>query len=243
MKNKPILSTMILTTLLVVAGCRSNSAQSDEAAYNPDIDPADFVSSIDNPYFPLTPGTRWVYEGQTEEGLEHIEVEVLAETREVMGITATILRDTVYLDGEMVEDTRDWFAQDKDGNVWYLGEAVDNYNNSKLVNHSGSWEAGVDGALPGIFMFADPASHLGETYRQEYYTGKAEDMADLLSASANLTIPYGAFQQLVQTKDFTPLEPDLLEHKFYAPGIGMVKEVNLNSGEETLLIEFSQPGD
>ena len=209
--------------------------------YTVNIDPADFADVIDNPYFPLAPGTKYVYEGKTADGLERVEVEILRETREVMGITATIMRDTVYLDGELVEDTYDWYAQDKAGNVWYLGEDVSNYENGQLKDKAGSWEAGVAGALPGIIMFADPAVHVGETYRQEYYKGHAEDMADLLSVTESVGVPYGSFENVVKTLDYTPLEPDLREHKYYAKGIGPVKTVDLTTGEEVVLVEFTAP--
>jgi hypothetical protein len=158
-----------------------------------------------------------------------------------MGITATVLHDTVYLDDELIEDTHDWYAQDQEGNVWYLGEEVSNYENGELVDHAGSWEAGVDGALPGIIMYADPAAHLGETYRQEYYRGEAEDMAELLSVTESVTVPYGVFDNVVKTRDYTPLEPDQLENKFYAQGIGVVKEIDVNTGEEALLVAFTGP--
>lgn len=230
---------LILSVFMVAgfAGCRSDSSD-----YTVQIDPADFVAGIDNPYFPRTPGTRYVYEGQTSEGLERVEVEVLAETRQVMGVTATVIRDTVYLDGVLVEDTRDWYAQAKDGNVWYFGEEVDNYENGVLANHDGSWEAGVDGALPGIYMYADPAGQIGQTYRQEYYAGEAEDMATILSVTEQVTVPYGFYENVLQTLDFTPLEPGVEEHKFYALGIGEIKAVNVNSGAEFVLVEFVPAG-
>jgi hypothetical protein len=232
----------ILVFLLV--GCSPREPVSPSVAegpYNPEIDPADFVGVVDNPYFPVVPGARYVYEGQTEDGLERTEVEVLSETRQVMGLVATVVRDTVYLNGEMIEDTLDWYAQDQEGNVWYMGEEVNNFQNGQLVNHSGSWEAGVDGARPGIVMFADPAAHLGETYRQEYYAGIAEDMAELLSVSESMTLPYGSFTDVVQTRDFTPLEPGVEETKYYAPGIGLIREVNPGTGEESVLIQFIAP--
>jgi len=238
-KQQPVrLFSLLLLIILSITACNSQTKSIDEETYNPALNPADFAMVVDNPYFPLVQGTKWVYEGETEEGFEHIEVEVLAETRQVIGITTTIVRDTVYLDGEMVEDTLDWYAQDKNGDVWYLGEDVNNYQNGKLANKSGSWEAGVDGALPGIIMFEDLAAHLGEIYRQEYYKGKAEDFGELLSVSENVDIPFGSFEDVVQTKDYTPLEPDQLEHKFYAAGIGMVKEIDVEAGYEILLVEF-----
>jgi hypothetical protein len=245
--------TLAVFLLFILAGCSQASTPpastvdapqivtSTDAPYTVDINPTDFVAIVDNPYFPAIPGTKYVYEGQSADGLERIEIEVLAETRQVMDVTITIIHDTVYLDGTLIEDTFDWYAQDKEDNVWYFGEDVSNYENGELVDHAGSWEAGVDGALPGIVMFGDPAAHLGETYRQEYYEGEAEDMADLLSVSESVTVPSGSFENVVQTKDYTPLEPDLLEHKFYAQGIGMIKEVNPNSGEEVVLIEFIAP--
>lgn len=171
----------------------------------PPPSPADFVTVIDHPYFPLIPGTTLIYEGMTEDGPEYNEIKVLSETRQVMGITATVVEDTVYSDGELVEHTFDWFAQDKTGNVWYLGEVVDDYEDGQLLDHAGSWEAGVNGALPGIIMYADPAAHVGETYYQEYYPGEAEDQATLLSVTENVTIAYGNYSDVVKTYEFTAL--------------------------------------
>lgn len=203
--------------------------------------PTDFVAGVDNPYLPLIPGTTLIYEGMTEDGPEYNEVKVLSETRQVMGITAIVVQDTVYSDGELVEDTFDWFAQDKAGNVWYLGEAVDNYEEGQLLDHAGSWAAGVDGAQPGIIMYADPTAHLGETYYQEYYVGEAEDQATLLSASESVAIAYGNYTNVVKTYEFTALEPDAKEEKYYAAGIGPIKTVDLETGETFTLIEFT-PG-
>ncbi|MEW5987343.1 MAG: hypothetical protein AB1791_11970 [Chloroflexota bacterium] len=228
-----------LTAGTVLTSCRNGPTA--VGPYTVDIDPADFVARVDNPYFPLTPGTKWVYEGQVEDGVERIEVEVLADTKVVMGITVTVVRDTVYLNGEMIEDTFDWYAQDKEGNVWYLGEDTQEYENGQVVSTAGAWEAGVDGALPGIVMYADPAAHLGETYRLEYYQGEAEDMAQILSVKESVTVPVGSFENVLQTLDTTPLEPDVQEHKFYAPGVGVVKEVNLETGETVVLMEVSTP--
>ncbi len=207
------------------------AARPAEPAYTVDIHPTDFVERIDNPYFPLTPGSRYAYEGMTDEGLERVEIEVLAETRVVMGVTATVVRDTAYLDGEMVEDTLDWYAQDKDGNVWYLGEDTHEYEDGVAVNAAGAWEAGVDGALPGIVMYADPAAHIGETYRQEYYPGQAEDMAQVVSVGESASTTSGDYANCLKTKEWTPLEPGLSEFKYYAPGIGLVLEVVAEGGE------------
>lgn len=214
-------------------------AQQPTVADPANLTPADFVAVIDNPYLPFILGTTLIYEGMTEDGLEDVEIKVLPETRQVMGITATVVQDTVYVEGELVEQTFDWFAQDKAGNVWYLGEAVDNYEEGQLLDHAGSWEAGVNGARPGIMMFANPAAHVGETYYQEYYAGEAEDQAKLLSASENVAIAYGTYRNVVKTYDFTALEPEAQEEKFYAAGIGLIKSVDLNTGETLALIEFT----
>lgn len=198
------------------------------------------MAVIDNPYFPLIPGTTFIYEGTTEDGPEYNEIKVLSETHQVMGITATVVEDTVYSDGELAEHTFDWFAQDKTGNVWYLGEVVDNYEDGQLLDHAGSWEAGVNGALPGIIMYADPAAHVGESYYQEYYPGEAEDQATLLSTGETITIAYGNYSNVVKTYEFTALEPDSKEEKYYAAGIGNIKTVDLETGETFALIEFHQ---
>lgn len=215
------------------------------ADYAPEIDPSNFVKEVNNPYFPLAPGTAWVYEGQTEEGTERGEVTVLQETRRVMGVECVILRDRVWLNGELIEDTFDWHAQDKGGNVWYFGENSKELENGKVVSKAGSWEAGVDGALPGIIMPAD--SMVGDSYRQEYYKGEAEDVAEVISldgAGLNdaATTPYDSFSEdVLVTKDWNPLEPDILEHKYYAPGVGLVGETKVTGAEEKIeLIDFKK---
>lgn len=230
----------MILILLGLAGCGRESSMEGNAAALPTpftLNPDDFVAVIDNPYLPLIPGTTRIYEGTTEDGTEHIEVTILDETKVVMGVTVTIVRDTVTIDGQLIEDTHDWFAQDKAGNVWYFGEEVDNYENGVLTDHAGAWEAGVDGAQPGIVMFTNPADHIGEAYHQEYYAGEAEDMGEVISSSETVIVPFGTFTDVLQTKDWTPLEPDALEHKFYAPGVGVIKELAVDSGETVELIE------
>ena len=241
---------LVLLAAFLLAGCGNRTAQhpsgspapaadaGERLPYAPDIDPADFVARIDNPYMPLTPGVTLVYESTTGEGLERIEVTVLDETRVVMGVAAAVVRDTVTLDGQLIEDTLDWYAQDKEGNVWYFGEAVDNYVNGELANHDGSWEAGVDGALPGIIMVADPLAHAGETYRQEYYAGEAEDMGKVVGPAGPLIVPFGEFQDVLQTEDWTPLEAGSTEFKYYAPGVGLIREVKPSTGQTSELVDM-----
>jgi hypothetical protein len=210
----------------------------DGGNYAPEIDPAQFVDVIDNPYLPYAVGSRWVYEGESEGEIERIEVEVLDETREVMGIAATVVRDSVYVDDELVEDTYDWFAQDSEGNVWYLGEDTREFDEGVEVGTAGAWEAGVDGALPGIVMPADP--QVGDAFRQEFYPGEAEDMGEVTEVGASRTIGLGDFEDVVVMTHWTPLEPDLIEEKWYARDVGTIYEAAVEGGDERVeLIEFT----
>ncbi len=186
--------------------------------------PSSFVDTIDNPLLPMLPGTRWIYRAGSD-GEERIVVKVLHRTKEIEGITATVVRDTVRVDGETAEDTFDWFAQDCRGNVWYLGEATKAYEDGQ-VSTEGSWETGVDGAKAGIAMLAHPK--LGVAYRQEYLKGTAEDVGQALDLSTRVTVPYGHFRNVLMTKDTTQLDLASVELKFYAPGIGVVREIDLN---------------
>lgn len=223
------LTVTALLVLVVGVGMQTMPvfAQTEEP-YAPVIDPANFVEAVDNPYFPLVPGTTMIYEEETENGLERTEVSVLHETRNVLGIPATAVRDTVWIDGELVEDTFDWFAQDRDGNVWYMGEETCEFENGEVVSTAGAWEAGVDGAQPGIIMLAEP--QIGVVYRQEYYPGEAEDMAEVVSLSEAADVAYGTFDNVLMTRDWNPLEPGSDEHKYYAPGVGLVLEEAVASG-------------
>ena len=213
----------------------------DGGDYAPSIDPADFVDGIDNPYLPYTPGSRWVYEGVSEDGNEQIEVEVLDERREVMGISAVVVRDTVSVDGVVAEDTFDWFAQDADGNVWYLGEDSTSFECGEPVSTEGSWEAGVDGALPGIVMPAEPEA--GFSYRQEYYEGEAEDLGRIEEVGVAKSIGLGDYDDVVVTTDWNPLEPDVVEQKWYARDVGLIYEEHIVGGDETVeLVEYTPGG-
>jgi hypothetical protein len=200
--------------------------------YRPQIEPADFVDVVDNPYQPLEPGTTRVYEGRSDGEREETVVTVTHRTKEVMGVTTTVVRDQVFVAGELAEDTFDWFAQDRHGNVWYFGEDTAEYEDGKVVSREGAWEAGVDGAQPGIVMPGDPRT--GETYRQEYYAGEAEDMGKVVQLGTSVAVPYGSFKDVLVTEDWTPLEPKLLENKYYAPGVGVVLERLIEGGDEVL---------
>jgi hypothetical protein len=203
--------------------------------YDPQIDRDDFVEGVSHPYMPLVPGVTLVYETETEEGIERDEVSPTGNTREILGVTCTEVRDLVTLDGEPIEDTLDWFAQDVQGNVWYFGELAMNFEDGMLADLDGSWEAGVDGAKPGIVMQASP--RVGDVYRQEFLIGEAEDIAEVMSLSKTVSVPYGTFSNCLKTEDQTPIEPDVEENKYYAPGIGLVLTVNLESGEAAELVD------
>lgn len=205
-------------------------------AYDPVVDPDDFVDEIDNPYAPFAPGAFWEYEKHTEEGLERILVEVLDEPREILGVEVTTVRDRVWLDGVLIEDTRDWVAQDEEGNVWYFGEISVSYEDGLPASLDGSFEAGKDGAKPGIWVKGYP--RVGEVYRQEWAPGEAEDAVEVLDTDAPDDVPFANGQPVLKTRDFTPLSPGGVEHKFYVPGIGVVLELHPGSDERLELVDY-----
>lgn len=176
----------------------------------------------------MVPGTSFVFLGDSDGEPERIQVDVTHDTKMVMGVQTIVVRDRVWVDDELVEETFDWFAQDKLGNVWYFGEDSTEYEDGVAVSTEGSWEAGVDGAMPGIIMKAAP--QIGDSYRQEYYAGKAEDMAEVISLTESVTVPYGSFDGLLATREWNPLEPGEEENKYYAPGIGVVLEQVVKGG-------------
>jgi len=188
--------------------------------YEPVMDPANFVAGIDHLYLPYAPGTTFLYEAETDEGLEVNEVYVTDQTKEIVGVTCMVIRDLVWVEGELREETYDWFAQDVVGDIWYFGEDSTEYNEDGSTSKEGSWEAGVDGALAGVLMPGDPQP--GLTYQQEYYEDVAEDTAKVLRPNATASVAYGDFEDCLVTKEWTPLAPGEVEHKVYAPGVGLV---------------------
>ncbi len=213
----------------------------DGGDYAPVVDPAAFVETIDNPYLPLIPGSRWVYEGIEDGETERIEVVVTDDRRDVMGISAVVVRDTVSEDGEVIEDTYDWFAQDGDGNVWYLGEDSREYEDGELVGTEGSWEAGVDGAFPGIVMLAEP--EVGRAYRQEYFEGEAEDLGEVIQVGVSESVVAGTYDDVVVIREWNPLEPDVVEDKYHAPGVGVVLESVVEGGDGRVELVEYVPGE
>jgi len=240
MKRSVLLALSANCIMLLVAACDGRAAQtvrSPETPYAPAIDPADFIAEINNPYMPLVPGTTYVYDGNTEKGNEHNEVVVSPETRLILGVTCVVVKDQVMVDGVLEEATLDWYAQDRQGNVWYFGEDSNEYKDGVVVSAKGSWEAGVNGAMPGIVMKAAPA--VGDTYRQEYYEGEAEDWAEVLSLSESATVTTGSYSEVLMTNEWSALDsPPVYEHKYYAKGIGFIMTRYLEGGYELKLTEI-----
>lgn len=223
-------------------GAAATLPQGGEAV---ELDPADFSPEVTNRYWPMEAGTRWTFREVDEEGTElEVVVTATSETKEIAnGITARVVRDTVSEDGQVIEDTRDWYAQDSAGSVWYMGEDTAEFDKGKLTTSKGSFEAGVDGALPGIVLPAEPAD--GMTYRQEYYEGEAEDNGEILAVGEQVEVAAGHYEDALMTKDTNALEPKVLEVKMYAPGVGPVLALGISGGgdrEELLRVEQVSAG-
>lgn len=242
MKKILIYGLIPLAGILVMMGCEEESPLEPEnpldMPYDVIIDTADFLDTniTGNTFFPITPGTTYVYEGEDEDGaVVRVEEEHTISTKTILGVTCVVINAREYVDGELVEDTFDWYAQDKQGNMWYFGEASQEMEGGQPVSTAGSWKAGVDGALPGIIMLANPIE--GLWYRQEYWEGEAEDVAQVLSLNKTLTVPYGTFTDCLLTAEWNPLEPGIVEHKYYAAGVGLLRALAVKgeSGYEDLV--------
>jgi hypothetical protein len=244
----------LLVAATAIAGCGSSGKANTTATqqtvapatttastppYHPKIDPANFSSRITNPYFPLKAGMTRVYDGTKDGVPEHVVVTVKRATRTIMGIQCVIINDVVTVNHSLEENTTDWYAQDKQGNVWYFGEDSKDYKNGVVVSTQGTWESGVDGALPGVVIHAQP--RIGPKYRQEYRPGVAEDMARVLTVTATQQVPAGTFHNTVQTLDTDPLNPDKVEHKWYARAVGLIHAVRIGGQhhEEIKLVRAS----
>jgi hypothetical protein len=231
-----LLCAVVATT---TAFALQNGAQPESAPYHPVIDPVSFSTDVNNPYFTLTPGTTYTYKGKDREGTEINKVMVTDRTRKVMGVTVREVWDRVWLNDQLIEETYDWYAQDKDGNVWYFGEDSKEIARGKVVSTKGSWEAGVKGAQPGIVMQADPRP--GKPYRQEYLKGEAEDMAQVLSIHATARVPAGSFEDCLKTRDWSAIEAGTTEHKYYSRKIGaVVLETEHGGAKRVELVEVTR---
>lgn len=230
--------TLSAIALLMVLACQSNSTGPN---YDPAL-PSAWANAVTNAYFPLVPGTILEYSGQTASGPETVTVEVLRETKVINGVRATVVRDRVVLNGKLKEDTIDWYAQDNAGNVWYLGEAVKDYENGQVVSTEGSFEWGVDGALPGIIMWADPLAHVGTDYRQEYYRRHAEDWAKVLAGGQAVTVPAGSFSGCIRIEEWNGLKSEAHTSKTYCPQVGIALENSaVTGGDRVELVRVTKP--
>jgi hypothetical protein len=224
-------SLMIGTVASGCGGGESSTGSLPEDGKPFPIDPSAFTTQIDNSYWPMKPGSRWIFRETDAEGaVSRVVVTVLDKTKRIAnGVEARIVHDRVTEGGEVKEDTYDWYAQDSEGNLWYLGEDTTEYENGKTTKE-GSWEAGVDGALPGVIVPANP--QVGMTYREEYYKGHAEDGASIIGTDALAKVPLGRFEHGVQTRNFSGIEPDVIEEKIYARGVGVVLELTVSGGSD-----------
>ena len=244
--------TVLLVTAPLIASCDRQPAQpSDppadaavplsaaaaqtESFFAPKFNPDSFVRRVDNRFFPLVPGTQFVYKGE-EDGEQETNVTLVTKERKhILGISAVVVLDRVFVDGELQEKTLDWYAQDTRGNVWYLGEDTQELEDGKVVSTEGSWEAGVKGAVAGIIMPAHPV--VGQHYRQEFFAGEAEDEAQEVARDLDITVPYGSFHDCIKTVEWTRLEPGIKEAKFYCPRVGFVKAVDVQGPETRLVLK------
>jgi hypothetical protein len=203
------------------------------ASYHPHIDPADFSPNVTNPWFPLTPGRTLVYTG-TKDGRPALDLfAATRRTKLIGGVRTRVVEDRLYLANVLHERTSDYYAQDRCGNVWYFGEDTAELDrHGKVVSTEGTWHFGVDGAQPGVFMQAHP--QLGRQFRQEWYRGHAEDVFKVIDRNAAVTVPAGTFGHALRTAEWTALEPDVLDNKFYIRGIGEVAEVSVKGPREAL---------
>ena len=233
-KNKKFVFIAIFATLVTMMMWGSLALPAQSAVM--EFDKTNFHNplKIDNKYFPLEPGTTMIYNGTSEDGELTRDVFVVTnDTKEILGISTRVVHDDAYVKDEHEETTDDWFAQDDQGNVWYMGEYTTDL--TKEGSHEGSWEAGVKGAIPGIVMEAEPKA--GDTYDQEAAKNVAEDKGTVLSLNEKVCVPNGCFSNVLKTEDINPLEPDIVENKYYAKDIGYIKGVKVKgeSGVETLV--------
>jgi hypothetical protein len=234
--------TRLALSGIALAACLGFSAAKQHspkraAPYRPEIDPAAFQATVDHPYFPLVPGTTFRFAVHEGAHVREDSVTVTRDVKTILGVPCVVVHDRVREKGTLEEDSFDWYAQDRQGNVWYMGEDTREFRGHR-VSTAGSWEAGVRGAQPGIIMPAHPAPGT-PPYRQEYSPGRAEDMGQIVALHDRAAVPYGAFEDCIRTREWSPLEAGV-EKKWYAKGIGLVR-VESTTGEVTTLIAMRRP--
>ena len=248
-----LISSIVVVCFAIIASCKkglvdnpgnvsktmlpiSQASNLVEKSACPVIDASNFGSSITNPYFPLAPGTAFQYVNRIIEGVdtsyEQTEVSVSANTKIIAGVQCREVHDVVKVSGVVMEDTYDWYAQDKSGNVWYFGEHTKSMKDKNGSTMEGSWKAGEQNACPGIIMWANPQMHTGEIYYQEFLAGTAEDQGQVVNSNSKVSVPYGVFTQCLKTKEFTNLEPGVTEYKYYAANVGLLKTEMTTGGNE-----------
>lgn len=231
----PLATLQPTVALASPTGAPSPSLAVPEGTIGPDAweDPSNFVATIDNPWLPFKPGAVLTYRG-TKDGDKARDVTTVTNRTEIVaGVTCVVVDDKLWLNGKLEETTLDYYVQDRAGNVWYFGEDTQELDaNGTITSTEGSWHAGVDGAVPGIFMEADPV--VGHAFQQEFYEGQAEDHFEVLNLAASVTVPAGTYDGALLTKEWTPLEPDVLDHKWYVRGIGEVRELAVKGPKEEL---------
>jgi hypothetical protein len=204
------------------------------------VNPADFVRFVTNPFLPFRPGTVLTYRGVKDGEVQVEHLTVLHRTRRILGVRTTVVLDVSRHAGRLLERTHDWYAQDKRGNVWYFGEATTAYGPNGQRDTEGSWQAGVHGAVPGIVMQADPQAP--DAYRQEFWRGHAEDMAWVVHRGGSVRVPYGEVHHVLLSLEWTRLEPSVIDRKYYAKGIGIVREASASGPNETSeLVSVQRP--
>jgi hypothetical protein len=236
--HRKILSGLVVAVAIIaVAACSSSSnrraSTPTTSGYHPAFRAADFSANVDNSWFPLKPGSVTVYRGTKDGKNARDVVTVTNRTKVIDGVPTRIVDDRLYLDGRIAESTSDYYAQNTAGAVWYFGEDTRTLDaQGNVVDRDGTWHTGVDGAEPGVFMEANPV--VGHTFRQEYYAGHAEDHYAVVDLSTPMRVPAGVYGNALLTKEWTPLEPDVLDHKYYVRGVGEVREVSVKGPTESL---------
>jgi hypothetical protein len=240
MNFKTFLITIVACSVL---GCQKEPGVTPnrlpDETYTPRLIATDFTSghTWDNPYVFQGDGLTYIYQGMSDEGLEHIEMRKLDESIEINGILCGILQEEVWQDDRLIERTQEFCAENNQNEVWLLGVHVDNFNKEgALINHHGSWKYGESGAMPGIKMLHPPTK--GVTYREEYFFKVAENQAEVLATDLIAESAMGSYDQCVLIREWSVLEPNLEEYNYYAPGVGLIKEVNPTSGHEMILVEI-----
>jgi hypothetical protein len=226
---------------VVAAGLAALALAATSASAGPPKPASDFRARVDNPWFPLLPGTTFVYRGVKDGKPARDEVTVTRQVKRIEGVPCAVVEDRLYLSGRLAERTTDWYTQDRQGNVWYFGEATAELDRAgRVTSREGSWQAGRDGAEPGIFMPARP--QVGRSFRQEYLKGHAADHFRILDLHARVRVPYVTSSNALLTMEWTPLEPGVIDHKLYVRGIGTVEEQTVKGGDEHLrLVSFHRP--